>query len=70
MPEINTASVSIRLIKKAQVLDRTGLSNSGLYAKIKVGEFPKQISTGQRSVKWSESEVNAWIESRIAARNS
>ena len=48
------------------VLDTTGDSRSGLYAKMSRGEFPRPIPIGARSVAWQEDLVLAWVEERIA----
>jgi prophage regulatory protein len=34
-----------------------------------VGKFPKRIRLGQGRVAWLQSEVESWIEERIAARD-
>ena len=56
-----------RILKRPQVEDMTGLSRSGLYAKMAAGSFPSAIKLGQRSVGWLSSDVQQWIEGRIAA---
>lgn len=48
-----------------QVKARSGLSKATIYKMIKAGTFPAQKQLGLRSVGWLESEVTAWIESRI-----
>lgn len=54
------------LLRLPQVMARTGLSRSTIYALEARGRFPKQITlTGARSVAWIESEVAAWIRARI-----
>lgn len=40
-----------------------------MYALIQKGEFPKPIKLSERSSAWLESEVQAWIDARIAARD-
>lgn len=55
------------IIRRKQVEARVGLARSSLYDKIQKGEFPKPINLGGRSVGWLESDVDAWIQSRIAA---
>lgn len=47
----------------------TGLSRSHLYALAQQGIFPKPVKLTERSSAWVESEVQGWIESRIALRN-
>lgn len=34
----------------------------------KAGQFPKRIRLGQNRVAWMQSEVEAWIEERLADR--
>lgn len=59
-----------RLLRKKAVLERTGFSNASFYDAIKRGEFKQGVKIGPRAVAWPESEVNAWIESRIAEREA
>jgi prophage regulatory protein len=49
------------------VLETTGDSRSGLYAKMSRGEFPRPVPIGARSVAWQEKLVLAWVEQKIAA---
>jgi prophage regulatory protein len=49
------------------VVGRTGLGRSTIYAKIAIGEFPRQVRIGARAVAWIEAEVAAWAARRIAA---
>jgi prophage regulatory protein len=55
------------LLRIREVLRTTGDSRSGLYGKIKQGKFPKPIKLGPRQSVWIASEVEAFIQSRIAA---
>jgi prophage regulatory protein len=41
-------------------------SKTTIYAWIKLGLFPKPISTGPNSSGWLESELEAWQRKRIA----
>ncbi|RQR72268.1 AlpA family transcriptional regulator [Burkholderia sp. Bp9012] len=60
-----------RLIKRDQVLERTGLSNTVMYELIAQDRFPKPVKpTGGRTSAWVEDEVDAFIASCIAARDS
>ena len=54
-----------RLIRIKEVMHRTGLSQSNIYARIADGNFPKQIHLGIRSVVWIESQVQDWIQKKI-----
>ena len=57
----------LRLIRLPEVIVRTGLKRSTIYAAIQAGTFPAQIPLGMRAVGWDESEVSAWVEARIQA---
>ncbi len=48
------------------VKDRTGLSRSTIYLKISNGTFPKQIKLGERAVGWLDSDIEQWIDEKIA----
>jgi prophage regulatory protein len=54
-----------RLLKLDEVKSRTGLSRSSIYLNISNNAFPRPINLGVRSVGWIESEIDAWISSRI-----
>ncbi len=65
---------SIRILRRKQLENKTGLSRSGIYAKLKPNPkrpndydptFPKPISLGAKAVGWIESEVDAWLEQQI-----
>jgi len=58
------------IIRLPQVIQKTGLSRSSIYAAIANGKFPKQIKLTKRSSGWLESEVDSWISSRVAERDS
>ena len=56
-----------KLIRLKEVMTRTGLSRSSIYAQIQNGTFPKSISIGERSVAWIEQEISDWIDAKISA---
>lgn len=43
----------------------TGLSDKWFYKLIQDGEFPKPIKLG-RSSRWLKSEIEQWLQARIA----
>ena len=53
------------------VKSRTGLSRASIYRLMVLGEMPKPyaLSSSGRAVGWLESEIDAYIESRIAAKS-
>jgi len=57
----------MRILRLPQVQGIVGLGKTAIYARIKAGDFPKPIKLGRMS-GWSESEVAAWIESKMRCR--
>jgi prophage regulatory protein len=62
--------MSDSFLRLADVRRRVPFSRSTIYRLISLGEFPKQISLGARSVGWLKSEIDQWIESRIKSRQA
>ncbi|MCR9910316.1 AlpA family transcriptional regulator [Vibrio campbellii] len=59
----------MRFLRLKDVKEKTGLSKSAIYSKVKEGEFPMNVSIGSRTVAWLESDINEWLERRIRARD-
>lgn len=58
----------LRLLRIADVKDRVGLSRTTIYDRIAKGDFPRPVPLGT-IVGWVESEIEAWINARIAERD-
>ena len=58
----------MRFIKLKEVMEKTSLSRSSIYQKIKEKEFPAQIKTTDHSTAWVEDEVNKWMKDRADMR--
>ena len=67
LDQINTTAPP-RLLRLPQVIERTGLGRSSIYERVAAGTFPRAVELGA-SRAWLESEVDAWIAARIAARD-
>jgi len=59
-----------RFISSTDVKERVGLSKTEIYRRIAAGTFPKQVPLGEHRVAFLESEIEAWIAERVAARAS
>jgi prophage regulatory protein len=64
-----------RLIDRAEVERLVGMKRSAIYARMSLGLFPKPVPIGgpagkPTAVRWIASEIDAWIESRISARDA
>lgn len=62
--------MSKRILRKKEVLAKTGLGPSRLYELVAEGTFPRQVRLGLKSVGWIESEVDGWIDERVRIRDS
>lgn len=59
------------ILRLPDVKARTGLSRSTIYLRVSEGTFPAPISLGGgRAVGWIETEVQDWLERRIAESRS
>jgi len=57
-----------RLIAIPETLNRTSLCKTALYDRIKAGEL-RPIKLGKKTV-FAESEINAWVQQRLASREA
>jgi len=58
------------ILRLPLVKARTGLSRSTIYLRAAEGTFPKPVSLGARAVGWLESEIEAWLASRVERRKA
>ena len=58
------------LLRKPEVLRRTGLSNSTFYNRIKEGVIPRGVPMGPRLKGWPASEIDTYIQACIEARDA
>ena len=58
-----------RLLRAKEVLDLTGISHSGLYARINKGTFPAPVKIGPKTARWREDEIAEWLETVTAQRS-
>ena len=59
----------MKVIRLADVLERTGLVRSTIYKLIGDGAFPAPVKLLKRTVAWVEAEVDAWLGEKIAERD-
>ena len=71
MTQNETKQPDFTFLRINQVITTTGLSRSYIYQLSKSGLFPKAVSlvSGGSSVAWVASEVEAWVNERIAERD-
>jgi len=59
-----------RFLRLPEVKHIIALSRAHIYLLISKDEFPKQYKLGQRAAGWLESEVLAWMQSKITPTGS
>jgi len=52
------------------VLGMIGLSRASVYRMVQAGTFPQPVRLSPGAVGWMRSEVESWLDGRIAARNA
>jgi prophage regulatory protein len=58
--------MSHSLIRLSEVQRRTGYSKAWIYRLLRESRFPKSVKIGARAIAFVESEVDDWINQRIA----
>lgn len=58
--------MSQSLIRLPEVQRRTGYSKAWIYRLLKESRFPKSVKIGSRAIAFVESEIDEWINQRIA----
>lgn len=58
--------MSQSFIRLSEVQRRTGYSKAWIYRLLKEQRFPQSVKIGSRSIAFVESEVDDWINQRIA----
>ena len=56
-----------RLLRRREVERITGMSRASIYRLMQGDEFPRPVKVGSAAVRWKESDIAAWIESRPIA---
>ena len=54
-----------RLLRRAEVEERTSLPKTTIYDWIKRGQFPPPVRLGDAMVAWLESDIEEWIDRQI-----
>ncbi|RJK65248.1 dipicolinate synthase [Serratia marcescens] len=54
------------LIRLSDVQRRTGYSKAWIYRLMSLGKFPASVKIGTRAIAFIESEIDDWVNQRIA----
>jgi len=58
-----------KVLKVRQVAEEINVSIPQVYKLVSLGRFPKPIKLGERGSGWIRTEVDAWLQSRVKARD-
>lgn len=58
-----------RFLLRKQVRAETGLGDTTIWRMERAGLFPKRVEISPGRVGWASDEIDAWKESRLAARS-
>ena len=60
----------MQILRQPKVCERTGYSRTQLWRFETAGIFPKRVRIGPNAVGWLDSEIDAWIADKVAARDA
>ena len=66
---IHLWSVMSKILKVKEVAAELNVSVQQIYKLVSKGRFPKPIKLGERGSGWLTSEIDAWLQSRVDARD-
>lgn len=68
--DVNGLVDGIVILRPAQVAQKKGIPRTTQHLLLKSGDFPQPIKiSGKRAVGFIESEIDAWLRARMAARD-
>ena len=56
-------------IRRKALEAKLGLSCSTIYAMMAADKFPRPIKIGRRAVGWRNTDIQAWVRSKVDAAN-
>ena len=58
-----------KVLKVKEVASEISVSVPQVYKLVSLGRFPKPIKLGERGSGWLTTEIDAWLQSRVDARD-
>jgi len=55
-----------RILRDAEVRERSGLSRTTRWRLIREGKFPAAVKLTDHAVGWRESDIDAWLATRVS----
>ena len=53
-----------KMLRPAEVMERTGLSRTTLWRRVRAGTFPPPHELGASAIGWPASTISAWFANR------
>lgn len=67
---VNSSAESIRILRLEEVIEKTGLSRTAIYDRLRKDDFPEPVKLGPRAVGFVESEVNGFLSGLMKQRGA
>lgn len=65
---VGTTARPLRLLRLQDVMVRTGLGKSTLYALMQSGDLPPSVHLSRRAVAWHEQDIERFILERVRSK--
>ena len=66
---MNNNTTVEKFLMLPQVREIVPYSASHIWRLERSGKFPQRVRLGGNRIAWAQSEVNSWVESKLASRN-
>lgn len=63
------ASESIRILRLSDVIQKTGLSRTTIYQRLRDRDFPRPVELGPRAIGFVEAEIECFLRNLIRQRD-
>ena len=67
--DVPATSTQSRIMRRAEVEQKTGIKRTHIQRLMRAGQFPKSLRIGVRAVGWDSIEVEQWIAQRRRDRS-
>lgn len=72
MNSLHSNQRPMRVLSFPDLKEKKGIAwtRQHVWRQINAGRFPKPVKLGEATVAWVEDEIDAWLDQRIAERNT
>ena len=58
------------MLRLREVMEKVGLGEKAIYARMLTGNFPRPVKLSHRCVRWPEHIIEAWVAEQMAREAS